>query len=355
MRFCLGGLRLAGHAGIRSRSGDRRRGVAQQTAQGVEPDQVEGLQRDAIHRQGLEHVRKRRQRRLLAPGDGGRQAVNTGFVTALAPRFARLGRQHAVDDQVLLAQADGRQLCMGARDLAQRSLLGARDQDQTSPLGIGQGRDGGAVLRALFLQPCQGTEAGRIALAGLEKAAPGPRQLQQPDGVAGRRGIEDDVIEVGGQRRVEQQRGELVEGRDLRRAGPGELLFDALDHRLGQPIADRVNDALAIALGCGLRVDLQRGEAGHGVDGRDPAADRGTEDLADVRGRISADEEDLLTGRLAGCMAALLASGGQLDCGRAGDRGLAHATFAGEEEKAWGVIEKVHAVISVLGLLIRGR
>ena len=65
--------------------------------------------------------------------------------------------------------------------------------------GIGQRVDGGLVLRALLFQPGQRTEARGIALARFEETAPGAGQLQQADGVAGRRGVEDDVVVTVGQ------------------------------------------------------------------------------------------------------------------------------------------------------------
>ena len=86
--------------------------------------------------------------------------------------------------------------------------------------------------------------------------------MQQADGVAGGRGVENDVVVVGGQRRIGQQRREFVEGRDLGGAGAGELLFDALDHRLRQHAAHRADDAVAVGLRRGLRVDFQRRQAG---------------------------------------------------------------------------------------------
>ena len=105
--------------------------------------------------------------------------------------------QHAVDDQILLRQADGRELVVRARRLAQGGLLGARHQHQARALRVGQGIDRVLVLRALLLQPGQRAQARRVALAGLEEAAPGAGQLQQADGVAGGCGVEDDVIVVG--------------------------------------------------------------------------------------------------------------------------------------------------------------
>jgi hypothetical protein len=94
-------------------------------------------------------------------------------------------------------QADGGQLAVGAGHFAQGGLLGSGHQHQAGTRRVGQRVDGRLVLAALLLQPGQRAEAGGIALALLQKAAPGARQLQQADGVAGGRGVENDVVEVG--------------------------------------------------------------------------------------------------------------------------------------------------------------
>jgi hypothetical protein len=107
------------------------------------------------------------------------------------------GGQHPVDHQVLPRQADGGQLLVGAGHFAQGGLLGAGHQHQAGTRRVGQGVHGGLVLAALLFQTGQGAKAGGVALALLEKAAPRAGQLQQADGVAGGRGVENDVVEVG--------------------------------------------------------------------------------------------------------------------------------------------------------------
>jgi hypothetical protein len=127
------------------------------------------------------------QRGLLAPHDGGGQRVLP----------YRISREHAVDHQVLLRQADGGQFFMGARRLAQRGALRAGHQHQARALHVGQGGHGLLVLAALLLQPGQRPQAGGVALACLQKTAPCARQLQQADGVARGRGVEQDVLVAG--------------------------------------------------------------------------------------------------------------------------------------------------------------
>jgi hypothetical protein len=178
------------------------------------------------------------------------------------------------------------------------------------------------ILGALFFKSSQGAEARGVAFAFLQKTAPGAGQLQQPDGVAGWRGVENDVVVLDRQCRVGQQRCELVEGCNLSRANAGELLFDALDHGIRQNAAHRADDTVTVSLGSRLRIDLQRRQAGNGRNGGDCIADADIKHLAHVGRWISADQQHALSGlrELNGCCA--------------GNRSLAHAAFAGEEEEA---------------------
>ena len=124
--------------------------------------------------------------------DGRRQGIGG--------RFA--GRQDPVDHQILPGKTDVGEFFVGAGDLAQSGLLGACHQNQAGAPAIGQRIDGSLVLSTLLLQPGQRAKAGGIAFALVEEAAPGTRQLQQADGVSGRRGVKNDVLKAGGQRRV---------------------------------------------------------------------------------------------------------------------------------------------------------
>ena len=186
--------------------------IGKQGVQCIQSDQIEGLERDLIARQRSQSGWHCRQRVLLARANRRRQRIVLPFVL----RFT--ARQHAVDDQVLLRQADRRQFFMRTGRLKQRGGLRAGDQHQARAQRIGQRLDGRLVLGALLFQPCQWAQARCIALAFIEKAAPRARQLQHPDRVSGRRRIEDDVIVIGIERRIGQQRGELVERGDLGRA-----------------------------------------------------------------------------------------------------------------------------------------
>ena len=122
-------------------------------------------------------------RRSVPRREGRGQRVALGVV-----------RHDAVDRQVLVRDADPGQLARGARRLGERRRPRPGDEDQPGERSVGEAVDGGAVSRPLLLQTGERPEAGGVALARLEEAAPGAGQLQEADGVAGRRGVEDDVV-----------------------------------------------------------------------------------------------------------------------------------------------------------------
>ena len=244
-------------------------------------------------------------------------------------RGLALGKQ-AVDDQVLARQTDGGQFLVRARGLAQRGALAACHQHQVCAGAVLQRGDGGLVLGALLVEASQRAQARGVALAGFQKAAPRARQAEQADGVAGGRGVEDDVVKAARGCVIGQQGGEFVERGDLGGAGAGELLLDPVDHRVRQHAAHRADDAIAVGLRGGGRVDLQRAQVGHGGHGDDAVADVDAKHLPDVGRRIGAHQQDLP------------ARVGQLHSGGAGDGGLADAALAGEEQETGWVVQEVH-------------
>ena len=193
------------------------------------------------------------------------------------------------------------------------------------------------ILRALLFEPRERAEAGGVAFSRFKEAAPCDGELQQADGVAGRRGVEDDVVVTGGDFGIGQQRGEFVEGGDFRRAGSRKLLLNALDDGFRQLAAHGADDAVAIGLRGGLRVDFKRKQARHGGNGGDLVADGDPEHLTDIRRRIGADEQHAASGFR------------ELDRRRAGDRRFADAALAGEEEETRRAFEKFHIDLSAAG------
>ncbi|MNP49674.1 hypothetical protein D3C76_1438790 [compost metagenome] len=83
---------------------------------------------------------------LLSLPQGGRQ----GVISQLALR------EDAIDDQLLIGKAYGRQFVMGTRHFPQGRCLRPGDQNQPRFPGIGQGSNSLGILTALFFQPCQG-------------------------------------------------------------------------------------------------------------------------------------------------------------------------------------------------------
>ena len=217
---------------------------------------------------------------------------------------------------------------MRACHFSQGGRLRPRYQDQTGTQWVCQRFDCRLVLAALFLQPSQGAETGGIAFACLQKAAPGSRQLQQANGVAGGGGVKNDVIVIGSQRSICQQRGKFVKCGNFRGTGTGQLFFDALDDGVWQHTAHRADNPVAIGLCRSLWVDFKRIQSGHCGDRRNLVANADPEHLPDIGSRIGADQQYPLagTGKLYGTGAA--------------DRGFADATFAGKKQKARCVVEK---------------
>ena len=156
---------------------------------------------------------------------------------------------------------------------------------------------------------------------------PGLGQLQEPHGVAGRRGVEDHEVEAGaargrqrGRRRVEEV-GEAVERGDLGGARTGELLLHDPHDLRGEDLADRRQRPVGVLRGRPVGVDLHRPQVGHAGDRGDCVADRLLEHVGQVRGRVGGHDEDA---------SARIGFG---DGGGAGHRGLADAALAGEEEE----------------------
>ncbi|MNZ53072.1 hypothetical protein D3C78_709390 [compost metagenome] len=166
-------------------------------------------------------------------------------------------REDAIDDQLLIVKAYGRQFVMGTRHFPQGRGLRTGDQYQPGFLCIRESCNGLGVLAALFFQSSQWPQTGSIPLALLQKLAPCTRQLQQTYGVPGGGRIENDMVIFCQQRLVGKQGSEFVKGGDLCGTGTGELLLDAAHHALGQLAAHRANDPLPIGLCSGLRVYLQ--------------------------------------------------------------------------------------------------
>ena len=105
MSICRDAIDEVGHAGLIQFNGgigcDMRlwRQVGQQLPEGVEADEIEGLELDKVARKRNQHGRNVLERRLFAFVDCRGQRIVVGFD----------GGQDAVDDEMLLFEADGGQ------------------------------------------------------------------------------------------------------------------------------------------------------------------------------------------------------------------------------------------------------
>ncbi len=124
------------------------------------------------------------------------------------------------------------------------------------------------------------------------------RKPSQADGRARRRkvwpvggGVEDDVLVGAGSRLIAKQAGEPVEGGDLDRAGPRELLLHLGHGLLRQDAPVRSHDPVAVGAGRGLGIDVEGVEARHAGNGRGLVRDSNPQDVVEIRGGVGADEE----------------------------------------------------------------
>ena len=226
------------------------------------PDEAERQQRQLGARQRARAPRASRRARAR-PRSSSARAIGIGARPC--------ARNRPLSTSSCRRDAERRELAAGALRLDQGRPLRAAHQDERRPLGVHQRAPRGVVERLLRLQPRQRTEARGAADVRLEEPRPRRGQLQQAQRVPGRRRVEDDVIEAGGRAGVAEELGELVEGGDLDGAGARELLLDALHRRVGEHAAVRPDHALAVRVRGGLRIDVERGEAGAPATGRGSA------------------------------------------------------------------------------------
>jgi len=78
-------------------------------------------------------------------------------------------------------------------------------QHERRALAIRQRRHGVFIDHPLLFQPRQRAETGVAGGVRVQKAGPSRRQRHEPQRVPGRRGVENDVIKVGGGFRLAKQ------------------------------------------------------------------------------------------------------------------------------------------------------
>jgi hypothetical protein len=104
------------------------------------------------------------------------------------------------------------------RSISAREDVWARAQGEPGAGWVLERVDCCGVGGALLVQAGQRSQAGRVDLACLEEVGPRAGKLEQPDGVAGGGGVEDDVVVDAAEVLVCQHVRELVERGHLRGA-----------------------------------------------------------------------------------------------------------------------------------------
>ena len=171
-----------------------------------------------------------------------------------------------------------------------------------------------------------GAEAGGSPIVPLQETAPGLGQAEQAQGVTGGRGVKNNVVKAC--ILVRQQRGEFVKGSNLGGAGPGQLLTHGRKLCLARACTHLGEHALAVRLrGC-VRVDVEHRQAWGARHCSRDVAQFNAQHFIKVGGRIRADQQDLP------------ARVGQRQRRCSGQRGLANAALAGEEQMPRGRAEK---------------
>ena len=104
--------------------------------------------------------------------------------------------------------------------------------------------------------------------------------------MAGRRGVEEDVVEAGGGEWITQELGEFVKRRNLNGTSARQLLLHAGDGCLGQDSPVWIHDAIAVGADGHLGIDVEGGQIGDSADRRRLGTQPGFQDLIEVGGRI---------------------------------------------------------------------
>ena len=145
-------------------------------------------------------------------------------------RIGAVGRlEHRVDDELLVLDAERLELARRPIRLTQRSAIGPRDEHEGRARSVAQRLDCSSEPGLLHLESRVRAEARRALGGRFEEAGPGARQAQKPQGVSGRRRVEQHVIERHAPLVACQEFRELVERGDLDCARAGELFAQLVD------------------------------------------------------------------------------------------------------------------------------
>ncbi|VTM88718.1 Uncharacterised protein [Raoultella ornithinolytica] len=108
-------------------------------------------------------------------------------------------RQHTINHQILIFQANLSQFLMSADDFLQCRILQSCNQNQAGTFRIGQSLYRMSILLTLLFQPGHWAKTGSTIWITFNEATPGTGKLEQTNRVARRRCIKNDVIKAGQQ------------------------------------------------------------------------------------------------------------------------------------------------------------
>jgi len=232
--------------------------------------------------------------------------------------------EHAVDGEPLVGEAQAAQLFSGARGFLHGARVGPGDEHHGGERGVAQGLQRGVEAGLLHLQARVRAQARGAAIVVGEKAAPGLGQAQEAQGVAGGRGVEHHVVVARAITLAHQQRGEFIERGDLGGAGARELFAHGVALGVGGVAAQLREHAQAVGLGGSVGVDVDDREARHTGHVHRLVRQGDAQHVVQVGRGVGADQQHAV------------ARVGQGNGRGGGQRGFAHAAFAGEKQEARG-------------------
>ena len=246
----------------------------------VDADRREVKQRDLHLGQAREGARDRCQRVTVA------LAQRSGGAIAAA-----VGLKDAVEREHLATHPRARELAAGALGLRQRRLLGAADQHQRRHFRIAERAHARGVQVSLLLQPGQRTQTRHPGRVGIDEPGPCRGQRQQPQRMAGRRGVEDHMVITRRARRIAEQPHERIKRGDLDRARAGQRFLHAGQGAVREQPAVRADHPLAVLARRRLGIDVRRVKTGDPRHRPRPLGKLRAQHLIEIRSRIGGDEQ----------------------------------------------------------------
>lgn len=227
--------------------------------------------------------------------------------------------QQSVDDQLLAADAQFGQFPGGPVRFQQRGPVRTGYQEQGGTARVRQGFHGLPVQGFPAFQAGQLSQTGGTMGTSADELAPGRRQLEHPQSMAGRGRIKKNLVigRCGFRIRKEIRKG--IEGGDFDGTGTGQLFFHVPQGSFRQKPPVGSHHAFPVG-GCGLyRIQVGCFQAVDTGNGSGCFFQFQRKDVLEIGGRVRTDQQYLLTGI------------GQGHRRGTGCGSLSHPAFAGKE------------------------